>query len=252
MAGHSKRHNIKHRKAAQDQKKWKMAAILGKAIQMAAKNGGDPSMNPSLDLAVRKAKSAGVSKDVIQRAIDKWSGKIEGEDFQEIYYEGYGAGWVALYIKVVTDNTNRSASKVKTIVEKAWWSMGNPWSVGWQFAEKWEIIIDGTVEKVVVKWNEVEKFHPLDEEAFEMDVMESGAEDYEIQEGIAIVTTSKEDYINAVKFFTQHSYKIDDANLQFMPENTLAVDDETCEKVEKLIWLLEDDDDVEVVWSNME
>lgn len=252
MAGHSKRHNIKHRKAAQDQKKWKVAAVLGKAIQMAARQWDDPSMNPSLDLAIRKAKSAGVTKDVIERAIDKWSGKVEGEDLQEIYYEGYGAGWVAMYIKVVTDNTNRSASNVKTIVEKAWWSMWNPGSVGWQFTEKWEIVIDGTIEKVMEKWNEIEKYHPLDEEVFERDVMESWAEDYEIEEWTAIITTTKEEYINATKFFTELSYKIDDANLQFMPENTLDVDDEIRAKVDKLIGLLEDDDDVEIVWTNME
>ena len=252
MAWHSKRHNIKHRKAAQDQKKWKIAAVLGKAIQMAARHWDDPSMNPSLDLAIRKAKSAGVSKDVIQRAVDKWSGKLEGEDLQEIFYEGYGAGGVALYIKAVTDNTNRSNASIKTIVEKAGWSMGTPWSVSRQFTEKGEIVIDGTIEIVTEKWNEVENYHPLDEEAFEMDVLDSWAEDYEIQEWVAIVTTSKEDYIGATKFFGDKSYKIDDANLQFMPENTIAVDDTIREKVEKLIASLEEDDDVETVWTNME
>lgn len=252
MAWHSKRHNIKHRKAAQDQKKWKVAAVLGKAIQMAARYGDDPTMNPGLDLAIRKAKSAWVTKDVIQRAVDKWSGKVEGEELQEIYYEWYGSWGVALYIKVITDNTNRSASNVKTIVEKAGWSMWNPGSVGWQFTEKWEIVIDGTIEKLIEKWNEVEKWHPLDEEKFEMDVLESGAEDYEIEEWTAIVTTSKEDYINATKYFSEQWYRIDDANLQFVPENSLEVDDETREKVEKLVGLLDDDDDVEVVWTNME
>lgn len=252
MAGHSKRHNIKHRKAAQDQKKWKIAAVLGKAIQMAARQWDDPSMNPSLDLAVRKAKSAGVSKDVIQRAIDKWSGKLEGEDLQEIFYEWYGAWGIALYIKAVTDNTNRSAANVKTIVEKAWGSMGNPGSVSRQFVEKWEIVIDGTIEKVIEKWNEVEKYHPLEEDMFEMDVLESGAEDYEIQEWVAIITTSKEDYIGATKFFGEKGYKIDDANLQFVPENTITADQTTREKVEKLVGLLEDDDDVDTVWTNME
>lgn len=102
MAGHSKRHNIKHRKAAQDAKKSKILAQASKQIQLSARQGDDPSLNPELATALAKAKQVGLNKDAIQKAIDKGAGNIAGEQLEEIYYEGYGSGGIALYIKCIT------------------------------------------------------------------------------------------------------------------------------------------------------
>lgn len=250
MAWHSKRHNIKHRKAAQDAKKAKVYSRIAKLIQMAARDGDDASMNPRLDLALSKAKAAGLPKDVIQRAIDKWAGNLDGEELQEIFYEGYGPGGVAMYIKCVTDNTNRSASTVKATLTKMWASIWAPWSVAWQFVEKGEIYVTGKKMSRVEKGKAIEEVLPLDEEEIEMALLETSAEDYEFDDGAMRIITSKDDFMQTVDQLEQGYRKVEDASLQYIPENELSLNEHDEQKLEKLIEMLEEDDDVDEIWHN--
>lgn len=254
MAGHSKRHNIKHRKAAQDAKRSKIYANVAKVIQMAAKWWDDPSLNPVLEQALVKARQAGLPKHVIQKAVDKGSGKIAGEELVEIFYEWYGIAGVALYIKCITGNTNRSASSVKSTLVKYGGSMGAPGSVSRQFTEKWEIYVSGKWEAQSVKWKEIIKTLSLDQEAFEIDILETAAEDYEIDEEewekIARVVTSREDFVGVVKFLEEQKWKIENADLVFLADNTISLDTEQEEKLQRLIDAIEENEDVDTVRHN--
>lgn len=251
MAWHSKWHNIKHRKAAQDAKKSKIYAKVAKVIQMAAKNGDDPSLNPALDTALTKARQAGLPKDVIQKAIDKGAGNVEWEELVEVYYEWYGPNGTALYIKCVTSNTNRSGSNVRALLTKMGWSLWEPWSVSWQFAEKWELFVSGKIKKEIVKGKEVEEVLPLDIDAFEMAVLETPAEDYEIDDGVGRIITSREDFVTTVKYFEEHNWKIEQSDLTFLAENEISLEEAEEEKLQKMIDALDEDDDVDTVYHNV-
>jgi len=220
MAGHSKWHNIKHRKAAQDAKKAKT-----------------------------KAKSAGVPKPVIEKAIAKGSGQVQGENLEEIFYEGYGPAGVALYIKCITSNKNRSASNVRAILTKYGWNMGQAGSVAWQFSPKWVIYVSWKVEKIKEKWKEVEKIIPLDEN-FEEVLLETDVEDFEIDENGARIVTAREDLAKVTKFLEENGYKIESSEIEYVPQNTVSLSEEEEEKLQKLIDALEDDDDVDSVYHN--
>ncbi len=250
MAWHSKRHNIKHRKAIQDSKKSQVYAKVGKIVQMAARNGDNPMLNPALTLALQKAKQAGLPKDVIQRAIEKGAGKVAGEELVEIYYEGYAPGGVALYIKCLTTNTMRTGSFIRALLTKHGGNLGEPGSVAWQFVEKGELYIDGTVTESTVKGNVVQTVLPLDEVHFEEAVLETPALDYSFEEGSGCVITTKEDFIPTLRYFESNKRHIEEAGLQFMPENTITLDAATEEKLQNIIELLEDDDDVDTVFHN--
>lgn len=250
MAWHSKRHNIKHRKAAQDAKKSKVYAKVAKLIQMAARDGDDRSMNPKLDLALTKAKSAGLPKDVIQRAIDKWAWNLEWEELQEIFYEWYGPGGVAMYIKCVTDNTNRSWSSVKSILTKYGSSLWSPWSVARQFTEKWELYVTWKKHTKVIKGKEIEEVLPLDKEEIELAIMETVAENYEFDDEAVRVITSRDDFSSTVTQLEGEWRNVEDASLQFLAENELALSESDEQKLEKLLDALEDDDDVDEIWHN--
>lgn len=250
MAWHSKRHNIKHRKAAQDAKRSKILAQVSKLIQMAAKNGADPDLNPNLSTALVKARQAGLSKDAIQKAIDKGAGNIAWEELVEIFYEWYGTHGIALYIKCITSNTNRSGSRVKAILTKYGGSMWAPGSVAWQFQQKGEIYIDGKLKIENIKWKNIEAIEALNEEEFELAVMETVAEDYEIEGWIARIVTARDDYISTVQKLEQEWRHIDESDLVFLAENTIHVDDDAMSKLEKLIDVLEDDEDVDTVRHN--
>ena len=249
MAGHSKWHNIKHRKAAQDAKKAKIYAKLAKFIQLEAMKGADPDMNPGLALAIAKAKSAGVPKPVIEKAIAKGSGQVQGENLEEIFYEGYGPAGVALYIKCITSNKNRSASNVRAILTKYGWNMGQAGSVAWQFSPKWVIYVSWKVEKIKEKWKEVEKIIPLDEN-FEEVLLETDVEDFEIDENGARIVTAREDLAKVTKFLEENGYKIESSEIEYVPQNTVSLSEEEEEKLQKLIDALEDDDDVDSVYHN--
>jgi len=251
MAGHSKWHNIKHRKAAQDAKKAKIYAKLAKFIQLEATKWADPDMNPGLALAISKAKSAGVPKPVIEKAILKGSWQLQGENLEEIFYEGYGPAWVALYIKCITSNRNRSAANVRSILTKYGWNMWQAGSVAWQFDPKGVIYVSGKVEKVKEKWKEVEKIIPLDE-SFEEVLLETDVEDFEIDENGARIITAREDLSKVTKFLEQQGYKIESSEIEYVPQNTVQLSEEDEQKLQKLLDVLEDDEDVDSIYHNAE
>lgn len=250
MAGHSKRHNIKHRKAAQDAKRSKYYATVVKIIQMAARDGTDANMNPKLALALQKARQYNLPKDIIQRAIEKGAGSWAADALQEIFYEWYGPGGVALYIKAITSNTTRSWQNVRALLTKYGGSMGTPGSVARQFNEKWEIIISGKISKIIDKWRELETILPLDIETLELDVLETEAEEVSEEEGLARILTNREQFITVRQYLEDHNYKIDEADIQYIPANVIELDESSNEKLETLIELLENDDDVAVVRHN--
>lgn len=250
MAWHSKRHNIKHRKAAQDAKKSKVYARVAKAVQMAAKNGDDSSLNPALDSALTKAKQEWLPKDVIQKAIDKGAGNIAGEELVEVYYEWYWPWGVALYIKAITSNTNRSWSSIRAILTKYGWSLWSPGSVAWQFTEKGELYVEGKLNVQRVNGKEREEKTPLNEEEFELYILDTLAEDYSFDDGVARIITSREDYLTVLHTLEREGWDVTESDFSRLAENEVVLSEKDEKKLQTLLDALDEDDDVDTVWHN--
>ena len=237
MAGHSKWANIQHRKGRQDAARSKLFSKLSKEITVAAKMGDpDPDKNPRLRLAVREAKSQSVPKDVIQRAINK-SQAGDSADYEEIRYEGYGPGGVAVIVEALTDNRNRTASTVRSTFTKNGGNLGETGSVGFMFDRKGEILYPLSVGDL--------------ETVFEA-ALEAGAEDVEdTDEGYVIVTADTD--LAAVSGALEESLgEPETARLVWRPNMTTELDLEGMQKLMKLVNALEDDDDVQRVTTNFE
>lgn len=246
-----RRHSIAARKAAGDQAKGKTYSMLSKIIQIAAKKWADPKMNPSLELALQKARYCSVPREIVDRAILKGSGQLEGENLEEIFYEWYWPGWVAILIKTLTSNTNRTAASMKTILGKHWWWLGLQNSVARQFKEKGVIVTDGTAERVNEKGKDVERITPLGSE-FENIVMELPILDFEVDDGTAVIYTDKLNFIDTQKKLEELHYHVLEADIQYEPDNTISISPEDKEKFLNLIDSLENDEDVDKVWHNLE
>lgn len=244
-------HSIAARKASWDAKKSQAYAKVGKIIQIAARKGADPKMNPSLELALSKAKQYNLPREVVEKAILKWSGQLEGENLEEIFYEGYGPEWVALLIKALTSNTNRSASNIKQIMQKRGGTMGAIGSVARQFKEQGVIVIDGISETVQDKWKTVEKIHPLNKDELEERAMELPIADIEIDEDTVVIYVDKANFSLVQKELETFHYHMAEADIQFIPENTVKLDEENTNKLYALLDALDDDEDVDHVWHNM-
>jgi YebC/PmpR family DNA-binding regulatory protein len=237
MAGHSKWANIQHRKGRQDAARSKLFSKLAKEITVAAKMGDpDPDKNPRLRLAVKEAKSQSVPKDVIDRAIKKSQGG-DAESYDEIRYEGYGPGGVAVIVEAMTDNRNRTASTVRSTFTKCGGNLGETGSVAFMFDRKGQVL------------------YPLevgDEDTVMMAALEAGAEDVEsTEDGHAIfcADTDLNEVSNALEAQLGES---ESAKLIWKPQTTTELDLEGMEKLMKLIDTLEDDDDVQRVTANFE
>lgn len=234
MAGHSKWANIKHRKAAADAKKGKVFTKMAKNITVAAQQGGgDPDMNASLRLAIQRAKAAGVPNDNIDRAIKKGTGELKGDQLEEVTYEGYGPEGVAILIRALTDNTNRSYTNIRTIMTKNGGSLGSSGCVAWMFHRK------GTISATWTK----------DHEELELALIEAGAEDWSWEGDKIEVTTSPEAFEQCQKVF--HEDQVQNAEMALIADDEKTIEDvQTGEKLMKLVELLEDDDDVDEVFTN--
>lgn len=237
MAGHSKWANIQHRKGRQDKLRAKLFSKLSKEITVAAKMGDpDPEKNPRLRLAVKEAKSQSVPKDVIERAISK-SMAGEGDDYEEIRYEGYGPGGVAVIVEAMTDNRNRTASVVRSTFTKHGGNLGETGSVGFMFERKGQIL------------------YPVDagdEDTVMMAAIEAGAEDCESSDEGHTITTADTD-LNAVSTAIEGALgEADSTKLVWQPTTTTELDLDGMEKLMRLIDVLEDDDDVQRVTANFE
>ena len=237
MAGHSKWANIQHRKGRQDAARSKPFSKLSKEITVAAKMGDpDPEKNPRLRLAVKEAKTNSVPKDVIERAIKK-SSAGEGDDYEEIRYEGYGPNGVAVIVEAMTDNRNRTASNVRSIFSKNGGNLGETGSVGFMFERKGEVaygVDAGDADTVL------------------MAAIEAGAEDVESSEEGHLIwcqDTDLNDVSNALETELGESQS---TKLTWKPTTTTELDLEGMHKLMKLIDALEDDDDVQRVTANFE
>ncbi|HKL44270.1 MAG TPA: YebC/PmpR family DNA-binding transcriptional regulator [Candidatus Absconditabacterales bacterium] len=246
-----KRHSIAAKKASGDQAKARNYSKIGKIIQLAAKNGSDPSMNPSLELALQKAKYHNLPKDVVDKAIKKGSGQLKSEDLQEIIYEGYGPGGVAILIKTLTDNTNRTSSNIKIILYKFGGSLGEPGSVSWQFNQKGTFIIDGKFEIIKEKGNDIRKTYPLNIEESEIDLMDMDVEDIDREDEKLIITVEKNNFVSVRNILIDKKYNLIDSDLHYILENTLEISDEDKIKLSDLIDNLQEDEDVDIVYSNV-
>jgi len=239
MAGHSKWANIKHRKGAQDAKRGKLFTKLIKEIQVAAKEGGgEPENNPRLRLALQNAKGANMPKDNIDRAIKKATG-ADATDYIETTYEGYGSNGVAVFVECTTDNLNRTVSNVRSYFSKNGGSLGTNGSLEFIFDRKGIFRIAIPEEGV-------------DEDDLTLELIDGGAEEVEFEDGYITITTVMEDFGNMQKKLDDLGLEAEDANLERIPNTQVSLDDESFPKVMKLIDALEDDDDVQKVWHNID
>ena len=244
-------HSIAAKKASWDAAKSRIYSIIGKKIQIAAKNGADPKMNPSLEMVLEKARYHGLPKDVIERAILKWSGQLEGEEMKEVVYEGYGPNGSALLIKTITSNTNRTSQSVRTALQKAGGSMAEIGAVAWQFKEQGVIVIDGMLEIVEDKGRQLEKITPFNAEELELQIMELAIEDLSIEDGVAEVTTSKSDFITVRSQISELWYHIAEADIHYIADNQVSLSGEDLEVFEKIVDAINDDEDVDHLYHNV-
>ncbi len=237
MAGHSQFKNIMHRKGRQDAMKSKLFSKLAREITVAAKLGTpDPAMNPRLRLAIQAAKAESMPKDNIQRAINKAAGG-DTENYEEVRYEGYGPGGVALIVEVLTDNRNRSASNVRAAFTKAGGSLGETGSVSFMWDRAGEIaypVAAGDAEKVM--------------EA----AIEAGADDVESDEDGHTIYCAFESLGDVAKALEAALGEPRSAKAIWKPQNTVPVDEERAQSLMKLVATLDDDDDVQNVYANFE
>ena len=246
-----RRHSIAARKASGDAAKSRIYSIIGKKIQMAAKNGADPKMNPALEMVLEKARYNWLPRDVIDRAILKWSWQLEWEDMKEINYEWYGPNGSAFLIKTITSNTNRTNSDIKTILTKWGGAMAEMWAVAWQFQEKWLIVIDGIAEKYEDKWRELERVLPFDAEEVEMAMMDLAITDVSVEDGVAEVYTTKTDFLTVKKQVSELWYHITEADLHYFADNTISLEGHDLEVFSNLLDALNENDDVDHVYHNV-
>ncbi len=237
MAGHSKWANIQHRKGRQDAKRGAMFTKAAKEIIIAAKNGGDPTGNSRLRAAIAAAKAINLPKDKIETAIRKGTGAEAGGELFEINYEGYGPAGIAIIVETATDNKNRTVAEIRHIFSKNGGNLGESNSVAWMFDRKGLIIID--------------KEKTSEDQLMEI-ALEAGAEDVSEEETNFEVITSLEDFNTVRDAIENAAIEMESAELVYMPQNTITVDQETAEKLIKFVDALEENDDVQKVHANFE
>ena len=236
MSGHSKWSTIKHKKAAKDAKKGKLFTKFIKEITVAARmGGGDLNSNPRLRTAVLTARAQSMPNDNIERAIKKGTGELEGVTYEEIQYEGYGPGGVAIIAQVLTDNKNRTVSEIRRLFTKHGGNLGESGSVAWMFDKKGLIT--------------VEKSH-IDEDRLMDVVLDAGAEDVRDEGDIFEVVSAPEDFEKVKERLDREKIAVASAQLTLLPKNTVDVDVKNVEQVLKLSEELEDHDDVQSVAAN--
>ncbi|WP_220740102.1 YebC/PmpR family DNA-binding transcriptional regulator [Leuconostoc miyukkimchii] len=237
MSGHSKWHNIQGRKNAQDAKRGKIFQKLAHDLYVAAKAGGaDPEMNASLRLVVEKAKSANMPKDNIQRALDKASG-AGGQKFEEITYEGYGTAGVAVLVETSTDNINRTVSSVRNSFKHYGGTLGTSGSVAFQFDRKGYLAIDRSA------------FPELDEDTVLEAALDAEAEDVQTQDEVFEIYTEPSKFQSVEEILTKAGYIFDEAEITMIAQNTMTINDDDREKLDKLIDELEENEDVLAVYT---
>jgi|AntRauTorcE11897_2_1112592.scaffolds.fasta_scaffold00277_23 YebC/PmpR family DNA-binding regulatory protein len=233
MSGHSKWAKIKRGKAAEDAKRGAIFTKHGNAIAIAAGDGADPDMNFALRLAVDRAKAVNMPAANIQRSIDRGSGKLGGEQIQEVMYEGYGPGGVAIIVAAATDNINRTYPEVRTAFSKHGGNIAEKGAVAFQFEQKGEIRIKGTSDEIMLQ------------------AIEAGAEDAQEDDDELVVYTDPKEFAKVRDSLKDAGLQISEAQLTYLPTNTVEIDDEkTAGKVMRLMEALDDLDDVSDTYVN--
>lgn len=236
MSGHSKWNNIKRKKEKTDAQKAKIFTKVGRELAVAAKEGGaDPSSNFKLRDAIAKAKANNVPNDNIERIIKKAMG-ADANEYEEITYEGYGPSGVAVIVETLTDNRNRTAGNIRHYFSKYGGNLGSTGCVSFMFKERGIIVIDSET---------------ADESALEEDVIESGVLDMVSDGDCFIVYTDKEDYERVYDYLKNKNYSFISSEIGMVPDNYVTLSEEDSEKVNVLIDILDEDEDVQNVWHNL-
>ena len=238
MSGHSKWHNIQAKKGKSDAARSNTFTKIGREIAIAVKQGGpNPESNSRLRDVIAKAKAANMPNDNIKRSIQKASGEGMNVNYEECTYEGYASGGVAVIVEALTDNKTRTVNNVRHMFDKCGGSMGNNGCVSYMFNKQGTILVDAT---------------GLDEDDLMMMALDAGAEDVINDEDVYEIVTAPTDFSAVREALEDKGLTIVSAEIEMVPQNTVAPDEETARKVIRLIDMLEDDDDVQHVWHNAE
>ena len=239
MSGHSKWANIKRKKGANDAIRAKMTTKIGREITIAGRMGGaDPTGNMRLKLALSKAKSNNIPKDNINRAIQKGLGASDGSNYEELIYEGYGPAGSAVMLEVMTDNRNRTAADIRHLFSKYGGNLGETGCVGWMFHKKAIFVVDK------------EAFD--DEESLMMIALDAGAEDFKAEDDSFEITAAPEDFDAISQALEENNIETVESEITMIPDTTVKVEGKDAEKMQTLIDMLEEHDDVQNVYSNYE
>jgi len=240
MSGHSKWANIKHKKEKSDAQKGKIFTKIGREIAIAVKQGGpDPASNSKLADVIAKAKAANVPNDNIMRSIKKAAGEMDGANYEQITYEGYGPGGVAVIVEATTDNRNRTAGDIRHLFDKFGGNLGTTGCVSFMFDRKGVILI--------------EKKDGMDEDTMMMEALDAGAEDFNVEYEYFEILTSPDDFSSVRSALESKGYEFVEAEVQMIPQTTTKLTDpKQIEFMDKLIEKLEDHDDVQNVYHNWE
>lgn len=242
MSGHSKWHNIQRTKGAQDAKRAQAFTKIAREMIVAVKEGGsgDPANNSRLMAVVTKAKAANMPNDNIKRTIEKALGSGSGDNYESITYEGYGPSGVAVIVEAMTDNRNRTASSVRHAFDKYGGNLGASGCVAWSFDKKGVLIVSN-------------EDGDLDEDTVMMDAIEAGAEDMESQEDCFEITTDPDDFNAVSEALSVKGYSFVSAQVEMVSQNTVKLEsEEHIKNMQKMLDLLEDDDDIQNVYHNWE
>ncbi|MDH7512725.1 MAG: YebC/PmpR family DNA-binding transcriptional regulator [Clostridiales bacterium] len=238
MSGHSKWHSIKHKKAAADAKRGKLFTKIIRELSVAAREGGgDPEANPRLRKAILDAKAVNMPADNIKRAIMKGTGQLEGASYEEVKYEGYGPGGVAIFVEALSDNKNRTVSELRHIFTKNGGRIGESGCVSWMFKRRGYIV--------------VEKEKATEDKLLEI-VLASGAEDVRDDGSNFEIITPPETYDGVVEALKENSVEIATSNLGYIPQNYVKLEGKQAQQLLRLMEELEDHDDVQHVWANFD
>ena len=238
MSGHSKWHNIQAKKGKSDAARSNTFTKIGREIAIAVKQGGpNPESNSRLRDVIAKAKAANMPNDNINRSIKKAAGEAGSVNYEECTYEGYASGGVAVIVEALTDNKTRTVNNVRHMFDKCGGSMGNNGCVSYMFNKQGTILVDAT---------------GLDEDDLMMMALDAGAEDVINDEDVYEIVTAPTDFSAVREALEDKGLTIVSAEIEMVPQNTVAPDEETARKVIRLIDMLEDDDDVQHVWHNAE
>ncbi|MFO7866830.1 MAG: YebC/PmpR family DNA-binding transcriptional regulator [Candidatus Aminicenantes bacterium] len=238
MSGHSKWHSIKHKKAAQDAKRGKIFTQIIREISVAARlGGGDPETNPRLRKAISDAKAVNMPNDNIERAVKKGTGQLEGVSYEEISYEGYGPGGVAVFVQTLTDNKNRTISELRHIFSKNGGNMGESGCVAWMFDRKGYIVVSKS---------------QADEEKLMDIAVDAGAEDMKSDDNNWEIFSTPENFEAVDNAIREHEIPMETSSVGYLPKNYVKLEGKEAQQCLRLMDDLQDHDDVQNVWANFD